>query len=91
MTDALWNTIFTLAGLPLAMPRQVVDLFACWKGFFGGSQNSIIWKTIMSCLMWSLQERNDRTFQDRDRLVEKLMDFFFKILLLDNFCEVMYF
>jgi hypothetical protein len=35
---ALWNGIFSRVGLSWIMPSRVVDLFACWRGIFGGTQ-----------------------------------------------------
>jgi hypothetical protein len=59
MTNALWNTIFSLVGLPQVMPLRVVDFFDCWKGFFGRSRNNnisglrIFFKTITGQPPWT--------------------------------------
>jgi hypothetical protein len=68
-------------GLSWVMPRQVVDLFACW--WIGGSTPSVaVWKIVHSYLLWCLwRERNDRSFVDCERTLVELKSFFFHFFL----------
>jgi hypothetical protein len=74
---ALWNAFFRRFGLSWVMPSSVADLFACW--WTGGrSQSAAVWKMVPSCLLWCLwRERNDRSFEDRERSSVELESFFF--------------
>jgi hypothetical protein len=51
---ALWNAFFSRVGLAWVMSRQVVDLFACWRGMCGSLQIAAVWKNVLSCLMLCL-------------------------------------
>jgi uncharacterized membrane protein len=55
----LFFFFFSCFGLSWVMPNQVVDLFACcWMG--GSTQSAIVWKVMVSCLLWCLwREHND--------------------------------
>ncbi len=53
----------------------------CWKGFLGRNRNNIIWKMVLSCLIRCIwRERNDWSFEDSERTVKELKDFFLKTL-----------
>ena len=40
-----------------------------------------MWNLIPSCLMWTIcQERNSRTFEDKETTVDKLLEIFFGVL-----------
>jgi hypothetical protein len=39
------------------MPRQVVDLFARWSGFFGNPLSAAVRKMLLSCLLSVFEER----------------------------------
>jgi hypothetical protein len=59
---AMWNVFFKRFRLSWVMPRQVVDLFACWWTA-NSTQSAIVWKMMHLCLLWCLwRERNDRVF-----------------------------
>lgn len=46
------------------VPRGIVDLLACWQGFFGKHNNNEIRKAIPYCLMWCIWiEMNARNFE----------------------------
>jgi hypothetical protein len=63
------------------MPSYVVDLLACWKGYFGRLRNVVMWEMVPSCIMWCLwRESNDRCFEDREQTAAELKDFFFETL-----------
>jgi len=76
----LWNAIFSRFSLSWVMPLRVVDLFACW--WTGGRfWSAVVWKMVPCCLMWCLwRERNDRQFEDKERIIEDLISFFFHSL-----------
>ena len=78
---ALWNEVFQRMDLAWVMPESVVDILACWTFIRGGHQIKEIWKMIPICIMWCLwQERNERTFEDKERSMEELKIFFFRTL-----------
>ena len=65
---------FSCIGLVWVMPKQVLDLFTCWRGMHGSLQSVVVWKMIQSCLMWCLwRKRNDRSFKDRERTMVELV------------------
>jgi hypothetical protein len=55
IASALWTAIFSYVGLAWVMPRRVVDLFSSWRGLDGSPQSATMWKTVMSCLLVSLE------------------------------------
>jgi hypothetical protein len=60
----------------------VVDLLSCWKEIRGNSKAGKIWKMVPHCLMWCLwQERNDRTFKEKERTIPALKLHFLHTLL----------
>jgi hypothetical protein len=79
---AIWNVFFKRFGLSWFMPRQVVDLFACWWTT-SNTQSAVDWKMMPLCLLWCLwRELNDMCFEDRERILEELKSLFFNILYL---------
>jgi hypothetical protein len=82
------------------MPRRVVDLFACWRRLGGTPQTADVWKMVLSCpFAVSLEEINDRNFEDCERTVVELKSFFkilyhwtialdFNLLSFHNFLEL---
>jgi hypothetical protein len=79
VTRTLWNAIFSRFSLSWVMSFWVVDLFACqWTG--GSSRSAVVWKMV-PCLLWYVwRERNDRQFEDKERIIEELISFFFHFL-----------
>jgi hypothetical protein len=68
-------------GLAWVLPKRVVDLFTCWRGLRGSPRSTFVWKMVLSCLLWCIwRERNDRSFEDNERMVPELKSFFFKAL-----------
>ncbi|XP_035544454.1 uncharacterized protein LOC108983424 isoform X2 [Juglans regia] len=83
VTRELWNGIFRRVDVAWVMPAKVVDLLACWKGLKGSTQVAAAWKMIPLCIMWCIWlERNARCFEDRERSMEELQNFFLHTLLL---------
>jgi hypothetical protein len=63
------------------MPRQLLDLLACWQGWFGKHHSSEIWKVIPPCLMWCVwRERNSRLFEDGECSILDLRSQFLRTL-----------
>jgi hypothetical protein len=82
----LWNAIFSRFSLSWVMPLRVVDLFTCWWPS-GCSRSAVVWKMIPSCLMWCLwREQNDRNFEDKERMFEELITFFFLFFVHLDYC-----
>ena len=50
----LWELLFSQFGVCSIMTRGVVELFACWLGWFSSYSNVVIWCIIPHCLMWGL-------------------------------------
>lgn len=63
------------------MPKEGVDLLACWKGAEGRKRIAAILKMIPLFLMGCLcLERSGRCFEDRERSIGELGDQFFALL-----------
>jgi hypothetical protein len=63
------------------MPRQVVDLLACWKGRVNQNDINIVWNVIPSFLMWCIwREMNARSFDDCEKTSSDLQLCFLKSL-----------
>ena len=78
----LRTMVLVMFGKTWVMPRDVVDLLCCWKGIRGNSEAGKIWKMVPHCLMWCLwQERNDRTFNAKERTIPALKFHFLHTLL----------
>jgi len=77
---ALWSALFTRFGTSWAMPRIVIDLFACW---WTRPRSVVIWKMVPICLFWCLwKEINNRYFEDLERSLEDILASFFHPLYL---------
>jgi hypothetical protein len=73
VTSALWTVIFSHHGLSWVTLNQVIDLFACWRGLYDSSKSAIVWKMMLSCLLWCLWRKMiERSFEDRKRTVVEL-------------------
>ena len=63
------------------MPKNVVELLACWQGNLGHHRNGVIWMAIPRCLIWCIRrERKNWCFEDFERTITDLKLFFFKTL-----------
>ncbi|KAF5452893.1 hypothetical protein F2P56_021410 [Juglans regia] len=77
----LWDEVFKKMELMWVMPQTVLEVLACWASIHGVRQIKAVWKMIPICIMWCLwQERNERTFEDKERTLEELKMFFFRTL-----------
>lgn len=64
------------------MPRQVVELFACWWTV-GSIRSFSVWKMMPFYLLWCLwRERNNKSFEDFERMLVEVKSFFFNTLCL---------
>ena len=78
----LWATVFSLFGVSWVMPQSVMGLLACWQGSFGRHRNGYIWLMVPHCLLWCLwRGRNSRCFEDKERSISDLKQFFFRTLM----------
>ena len=51
----LWMFVFSLFGVSWVMPKQVVDLLACWnRGVGGRCWAVVIWGATPQCIMWTI-------------------------------------
>ena len=67
----LWHYIFTLFGIEWVMPQRVLDLLACWNQMGGRDISRVIWRMVPLCVIWCIwRERNARTFEDKECLVD---------------------
>jgi hypothetical protein len=67
----LWNYVFTLLGVELVTPRSFLDLLACWNRVGGRDMSKVICIMVPLCVTWRIwQERNTRTFEDKESSVD---------------------
>ena len=58
------------------------SFFFMWRNWFG-RHHSTIWNMVPACLMWLVwQERNTRTFEDKERTLDHLKSLLFGTLFL---------
>ncbi|KAG6730525.1 hypothetical protein I3842_01G084500 [Carya illinoinensis] len=77
----LWNEIFSSLELGWVMPETVVAILASWTDLKGIQQIKLIWKIIPIYIMWCVwQERNEQTFENKERSMEELKAFIFRTL-----------
>ena len=51
--------MFSLFGVSWVMPKQVVNLPACWNKVVGQCQIAVVWGVVLLCLMWTIwREQN---------------------------------
>ena len=51
----LWTFVFSIFRVSWVMPKQVVDLLACWnRGVGGRCWAAVIWGAIPQCIMWTI-------------------------------------
>jgi hypothetical protein len=51
------------------MPRRVVNLYACSRTT-DSTPSVVVWKMVLSWCLW--REKNDRSFEDRERILEEI-------------------
>lgn len=65
----LWDLVFSLFGVAWVMPRDVLQLLACWPRL-SRRGNWAIRCMILDCLVWGLwRERNARTFEGCEKQI----------------------
>ena len=84
MWTVAWGRILTCDNLRkrglVVFPNRVLDLLFGWWNWFG-KKSSIVWNLIPSCLMWTIWwERNNRTFENKELTMDKLLEFFYGAL-----------
>ena len=81
IAKSIWDEVFKRMDMAWVMPETVLDVLACWNSIRGVKQIKAVWKMIPICIMRCLwQERNERTFEDKERSVEELILLFFRTL-----------
>jgi hypothetical protein len=81
MASALWSVFFSCFGMFWVMPRQVIDLFACWW-FVGRPRSAAVWKMVSTCLFWTIgKEMNNMSFEDFERSLEDIISSFHTLYL----------
>jgi hypothetical protein len=82
---AIWSVFFFPVGLGLAwvIPRRVVDLYVCWWTTYS-TRSADVWNIVPTCLWCLWRERNNKSFEDRERTLEKIASLFFKTLYLST-------
>jgi hypothetical protein len=76
----LWNFVFKFVGIDWVLPSNVPALLIGWWNWFG-KRSSSVWNLIPSCLMWTIwRERNNRTFENLESPVAKVIELFFATL-----------
>ena len=69
-------------GVYWVMPKSVVELLACWQGWFGYHRNDHTWMVIPHCMIWCIwREWNSMSFEDTESSIPDLKLFFFRTLL----------
>ena len=77
----LWNEVFVRLAMVWVMPKTVEATLASWPSIRGRQPIRAMWKMIPICILWSLwRERNERTFEDKERSIEELKFLFFRTL-----------
>jgi hypothetical protein len=71
-----WTFVFWTFGILWVLPGCVLDLFFGWHNWLGKNQSKI-WNLVPSCLFWTLwQERNNRIFENVERIDSQLYELF---------------
>ena len=64
-----------LFGIDWVMPGLVEELLFCWF-YWLGKHSSDIWDLVPGCLIWTIwSERNQRAFEDEEKIVFQLLEF----------------
>ncbi|KAF5480212.1 hypothetical protein F2P56_000977 [Juglans regia] len=77
----LWNEVFSRLEVAWVIPATVAALLTSWTNLRGIQQIKAVWKMVPICILWCLwQERNERTFEDKERTIEELRALFTRTL-----------
>ena len=69
----LWVLFLPLIGLSWVFPKTVKEALLSWKGSFVGKKRINMWKSVPSCIFWTVwKERNRIAFRDGIVDVRKL-------------------
>ncbi len=76
----LWSSVLRSFGVLWVFPESITVPLSGWYNYFG-KQNSKVWNLVPLCLMWTIwQERNNRTFEDEEHSLPKLVELFYGLL-----------
>lgn len=74
ITDQLWKNFINLSGMQCTMPSKIVDTAQLGRKLKTGA----IGELFPACVWWIIwKERNDKYFEDRSRIVQKIKTYFF--------------
>jgi hypothetical protein len=80
VASALWSSLFSRFGMSWVMPRQVVDLLACWWSS-RRPRSTVVWKMAHICPFWCLwREINNKSFEDLESTLEEILSSFYLTL-----------
>ena len=73
----LWSLAFSAFGVWWVMPCHILAILQCWSTGFRSHRSGHLWEFIPHCVMWVIwRERNARSFEDTERTVPGLKQFF---------------
>ena len=77
----LWSLAFSAFGVWWVMPCHVLELLLCWSTSFKSYRSAHLWDFIPHCILWVIwRERNAQSFEDTERSVLGLKQFFLNSL-----------
>jgi hypothetical protein len=80
VASALWSSLFNRFGMSWVMPKQVIDLLACWRSS-RRPRSTVVWKMAAICLFWCLwRDRNNSSFKDLESTLEEILSSFYLTL-----------
>jgi hypothetical protein len=69
-------------GCPELCLEVLFDMLNCWRSF-GRPRSVAVWKMVPTCLFWCVwKERNDRCFEDKERMLGTILSLFYDTLYL---------
>ena len=78
----LWSLIFSLFGVQWVLHSSIKRNLFGWHGAFVGKRREKAWRATPLCLMWTLwKERNERAYNDIERLNQVLKHSFLYTLV----------
>lgn len=89
LASRLWRLACSLFGFTWAQPKRVMDMLLSWRRARVGRHRQRVWSLVPFCLMWLVWlERNRRIFQELERSMSWLKDWFLVTLYSWLECKV---
>jgi hypothetical protein len=80
VVSTLWSSLFSHFRMSWVMPKQIVDLLACWSSS-GRLRSVAVWKMMSICLFWCLwREKKNRSFKNLESTLEEILSSFYLTL-----------